>query len=144
MDDFENQSAGYLINHLARLFAGELQARIKPLGLSTGVFPVMVQLWQRDGLSQRELVSRVGVEQATMANTLARMARDGLVVARPDDHDARMRRVWLTEEGRTLRDPAIEAANGLNAALLRALSDEERAVFLALVRKLIAANREAR
>ena len=36
-------SAGYLVNHLARLFAAGLQARIKPLGLSTGTFPIMLQ-----------------------------------------------------------------------------------------------------
>ncbi|AFO92271.1 hypothetical protein [Phaeobacter inhibens] len=37
-------SAGYLFNHLARLFAQALQERIQPLGLSIGVFPIMLHL----------------------------------------------------------------------------------------------------
>ena len=52
----KDSSAGYLVNDLARRFAAALQARIKPIGLSTGVFPVMVQLWEDDGLTQTELV----------------------------------------------------------------------------------------
>lgn len=56
----------HLINHLARLFAGALQDGIHPLGLSTGVFPIMVHLWDQDGLTQKELVGRVEIEQATM------------------------------------------------------------------------------
>ena len=138
MDDFENQSAGYLVNHVARLFAAGLQARIKPLGLSTGVFPVMVQLWRQDGQSQRDLVARVGIEQATMANTLARMRRDKLITTRPDDHDARMKRVWLTESGRDLRDPALAAARAENKSALAGLSEDERTMFLTLMRKVIA------
>lgn len=41
--------AGFLINHLARIFAQELTARIKPLGLTTGTFPALLELWNRTG-----------------------------------------------------------------------------------------------
>lgn len=140
MSRFEDDSAGYLINHLARIFAAGLQAEIKPLGLSTGVFPVMVQLWQKDGLSQSELVKRVAVEQATMAKTLARMKRDGLIVIRPDDNDARMKRAWLSETGRALRDPAQTSARALNATMLASLDEAESETFLNLMRRLVAAN----
>ena len=144
MRRFEDHSAGYLINHLARLFAAGLQAEIKPLGLSTGVFPVMVQLWQQDGLSQRDLVTRVAVEQATMANTLARMKRDGLIDIRPDDKDARMKRVWLSERGKALQDPALTSAHALNAKMLATLDETERTMFFDLMRRLVAANQARR
>lgn len=138
MTSFRDSSAGYLINDLARQFANALQARIRPLGLSTGVFPVLVHLWEHDGLTQSDLVARVGVEQATMANTLARMQRDGLVKRRRDDRDGRIRRNWLTEHAKSLRDPAIAAAEEVNRTALSGLSVEERALFLALLAKAIA------
>lgn len=130
-------SPGYLVNHLARLFAASLQARIKPMGLSTGVFPVMLHLWQQDGLTQRDLVLRVGVEQATMANTLKRMERDGLVARHPDPEDGRIRRIWLTERGRELRDAATAAAAEENKNVLSGLPEEEQAQLVALLRKAI-------
>jgi len=47
-------------------------------------FLALSELWGDDGLTQRELAERLGVEQATMANTLARMERDRLVERRRD------------------------------------------------------------
>lgn len=133
-------SPGYLVNHLARIFAAALQARIKPMGLSTGVFPVMLHLWQQDGLTQRDLVHRVDVEQATMANTLARMERDGLIIRRPDPQDGRVRRIWLTEQGRALRADATAAAEQENEHVLSGLPADEREQLIALLRKAIRLN----
>ena len=130
-------SPGYLVNHLARLFAAALQARIKPMGLSTGVFPVMLHLWQKDGLTQRDLVDLVGVEQATMANTLARMERDGLIMRRPDPEDGRSRRIWLTNQGSALHADATSAAMEENASVLAGLSYEESAQLVSLIHKAI-------
>ena len=133
----KDSSAGYLVNDLARRFAAALQARIKPLGLSTGVFPVMVQLWEEDGLTQVELVERIGIEQATMANTLARMERDGLIERHRNQTDGRMQDIWLTDLGESLQGPAIEAAQRVNSAALSGLDKEERFLFLILLSKAI-------
>lgn len=130
-------SAGYLANHLARLFALGLQKRIKPLGLSTGIFPIMLQLWEEDGMTQKELVDRLGIEQATVANSLSRMERDGLIRRCRDDHDGRITRSWLTDQGRTLRAPAIRAATEQNAEALAGLSEQERRRLITLLAKAI-------
>ncbi|WP_417609547.1 MarR family winged helix-turn-helix transcriptional regulator [Parasphingorhabdus sp.] len=137
----KNQSAGYLANHLARIFARGLTARIKPLGLTTGTFPALLELWESDGLTQKQLVERLDIEQATMANTLARMERDGLIIRKKDANDGRVQRIWLTERGRDLREPAIEAAMAENLETLSCLSEHEQAEFVTTMHKIIAANR---
>ena len=109
----KDSSAGYLVNDLARRFAAALQARIKPLGLSTGVFPVMVQLWEDDGLTQTELVRRIGVEQATMANTLARMQRDGLISRQRSKADGRVQEIRLTDRGQSAGEPVARRARAV-------------------------------
>ncbi|WP_430449678.1 MarR family winged helix-turn-helix transcriptional regulator [Rhodophyticola sp.] len=138
MEFVKEQSAGYLANHMARLFARGLTERIKPLGLTTGTFPALLELWEKDGLTQKDLVIRLDIEQATMANTLARMERDGLVVRKKDPSDGRAQRVWLTARARGLRKPALEAAMAENADALRCLSEDERRQFLTLMQKIIA------
>ena len=133
----KDRSAGYLANHMARIFAQGLTARIKPLGLTTGTFPALLELWETDGLTQKQLIERLDIEQATMANTLARMERDGLIVRKKDANDGRAQRVWLTDRARALRDPAIAAAEEENAMRLGALTEDERNQFLALMQKVI-------
>lgn len=138
----KDQSAGYLANHMARLFERGLAGRIRPLGLTTGTFPALLELWENDGLTQKQLVERLDIEQATMANTLSRMERDGLIKRERDPEDGRVQRIKLTERARALRDPAIEAAAAENEDALSGLSAEESAQFLHLMQKIIATRRQ--
>ncbi|MFZ1480619.1 MAG: MarR family transcriptional regulator [Paracoccaceae bacterium] len=142
MEFVKDQSAGYLANHMARLFARGLTSRIKPLGLTTGTFPALLELWEKDGLTQKELVVRLDIEQATMANTLARMERDGLVVRKKDVSDGRVQRIWLTDCARDLHGPAVNAAMAENAAALSGLSEAEQGQFIALMQKIIATRQQ--
>ena len=132
------QSAGYLTNHLARLFIQALHRRIKPLGIVPGQFPVLLELWDEDGLTQKVLVDRLDVEQATMANTLTRMERDGLIRRTRHPDDRRAQQVWLTDQARALREPAIRAAMDQNQAALAGLSDQERETFIRLMQRVMA------
>lgn len=138
-----DDSAGFLANHMARLFALGLARRIAPLGLAPAQFMCLVELWREDGLTQRDLVERLDVEQATMANTLARMERDGLIRRAADERDRRARRIRLTDKARALERPATEAALAQNDAALAALTGAERATLLALMHKVVAAMRRS-
>lgn len=130
-------SAGYLVNFMARLFAEGLRKRIAPLGIVPGQFPALLALWERDGLTQKELLAQVAIEQATLANTLARMERDGLIVRKEHPADARARTIHLTKKAQSIRSAAYEAAIETNAEALAGLSDEERQEFLNLIGRTI-------
>lgn len=139
MTNFKTSSAGYLANHVARLFARELAEAVRPLGLAPAQFMVLLELWREEGLTQKDLVGRLDVEQATMAATLARMERDGLIERRPDQADARARRIQLTAQARALQEPALAAAKGVNARALAGFSEDEREVLLSGLRRIIGA-----
>ncbi len=135
----KSKSAGYLANHMARLFANGLHQRIAPLGLAPAQFMTLLELWAEDGLTQRQLVERLDVEQATMANTLARMDRDGLIIRKPGETDRRSRSIHLTSKAKKLEMPAKTAAIEQNKAALSALTAEERDTFIELMRRAIGA-----
>ena len=130
-------SAGYLVNYMARLFAEGLRKRIAPLGIVPGQFPALLALWERDGLTQKELLAQVAIEQATLANTLARMERDGLIVRKEHPADARARTIHLTEKAQSIRDDAYKAAAETNAEALAGFSKVERQEFLNLMGRTI-------
>ncbi len=134
----KTESAGYLANHMARLFAMTLAKRVQHLGLAPAQFMVLMDLWSQDGLTQAELVERIGVEQATMANTLARMKRDGLVQMRPSPSDRRAKLVFVTDAAKALEAPAKEAALAANAKALAGFSNEERQSLMSTMQKVIA------
>ena len=139
MDFDKNTSAGYLVNHMARLLAKGLQDRIAPLGIVIGQFPILLELWQKDGVSQRDLLVRLDIEQATLANTLNRMERDGLIKRTKDETDARVQKIWLTQKAVEIRDAAYHSANAQNDVALADLDADERTVFLDMMRRVIGA-----
>jgi DNA-binding MarR family transcriptional regulator len=140
---FEKQnSAGYLANHMARLFAQGLHDRIKPLGIVPGQFPALLALWERDGLTQKELIAKLDIEQATMANTLSRMERDGLIRRTKHPSDARAQQIWLTARAKSKRDAAYEAAMHVNKQALSNLSETEEKLFLDFMGRTIQAMQE--
>lgn len=135
----KDQSAGYVVNHMARLFAAALTERVQPLGLSTGQFPILLALWAEEGLTQKQLVERLDLEQATIANTLNRMERDGLIVRKAHPADGRSQSIHLTRKARALEAPATQAAQEVNEAALRTLSPSAQRAFMDTMAKVIAA-----
>ena len=136
-------SAGYLVNNLARLLVEVLRKRIAPLGIVPGQFPTLLALWEKDGLTQKELLALVDIEQATLANTLTRMERDGLIIRKEHPADARARTIHLTEQGHSIRDEAYQTAMQINKEVLADLSDEETQEFLDYMRRVIGRIKEA-
>ncbi|MBR9843046.1 MAG: MarR family transcriptional regulator [Rhodobacteraceae bacterium] len=135
---FEKEhSLGFLSNHLARLMAHGLQKRLAPLDLAPAQFMVLLELWEEDGLTQTDLVARLDVEQATMANTLTRMERDGLIIREKSVADRRARIVVLTEAARSRHAEAIIAAQEQNRIALHGLDENEQAELIRLIGKVI-------
>jgi len=130
-------SGAYLASQLAKGFARSLQQRAARLGFSPGQFPVLLELWAEDGLTQKQLLARVDIEQATMANTLARMARDGLIDRRPHPSDKRAQLIFLTDKAKGMEDDAIEAAREADLALFQGFKSFERELTLEYIRRLL-------
>jgi DNA-binding MarR family transcriptional regulator len=133
-----HQSPGHVFNYLARLFARALYRRIGPHGVTRGQFPVLLVLWEQEGWTQTWLAERLAVEQPTMANTLKRMERDGLIERIPDPQDRRQARVHLTPRGRELEEVLTVSARETNAIALGGLSVEETAQLMTLAQRMIA------
>ena len=136
MEFDKTRSAGNLIQEIARLHAAALQRALVPLGLSRAQFLVLSELWSEDGLTQRELTLRLMVEQATMASTLGRMERDGLIERRPHPDDGRSQQVWATQAARNLREPAVRAAVDADLELASGLPAAERELFQSMLRRI--------
>lgn len=131
-------SLGYQVNHLSRLLASALRCRVQTFGVVPGQFAQLLALYERDGRTQAELCRAVRIEQATMANTLNRMERDGLIARTADPDDRRRTLIHLTPKARGLEAVLVASAREVNSAATAGLSDAEIAAFLATMQRMIA------
>lgn len=124
---------------MSRSLAQALAESIAPLGLAPAQYLVLCELWKGDGLTQSVLATRLAVEQPTMARTLARMARDGLITRSPHPTDNRAVLVRITSRAASLRDPAKAAARQVHLRAFGSLSKKEQDRFIASLRRIIGA-----
>jgi DNA-binding MarR family transcriptional regulator len=128
-----HESLAFGVGLMARLFDRELRIALFSLGVLPGQVPVLLVLYEADGVTQAQLARLAGVEQPTMAATLARMERGGLVMRAPDPDDGRRALIHLTDRGRELERPLIDAVRGVNRRAVHGLSADERSVLYRVV-----------
>jgi DNA-binding MarR family transcriptional regulator len=113
---------------LARAHRGFPAEQLRELGLHPGQELLLMQLLDRDGQTQSDLLDSVGLDHSTVSKSLTRMQGAGLVTRVADKDDKRAWRVWLTRKGRAMR-PRIVAirttlehvsAAGVDAAFIGA------------------------
>jgi MarR family transcriptional regulator, organic hydroperoxide resistance regulator len=97
------ESVGFVVREVWRLFARCLAPRIAREGVSIGMWFVLRMLWDEDGMTQRELGERVGINGPTMVSALNSMGRAGLVKRVQNRDDRRKINVFLTERGHKLK-----------------------------------------
>ena len=121
---------------LARVFQKVEQASLDDIrheGLSMGQFDVLAQVGAAEGSTQQQVADALLVTKSNVCQLLDRMERAGLVERR---QHGRTNHLYLTPEGRRLYDRVIPSHERRLAELFSALSLDEQAELLALLRKL--------
>lgn len=100
------------------------------------LFTLMTQ--QDSGaLTQKEIADRIGTAAPTVAISLKRMERAGLVQKTVNQSDQRQNYITLTEKGRTLTHESIRAYESFYKNMLRDFSEEEKEQMRGYYRRMI-------
>lgn len=108
-----------------RMYYGRMQAQLAEVGIYRGQPPIMGLLYQHDGMSQKEMASALNLSPATMTVTLKRMEKAGLVCREMDEHDQRILRVHLSEQGKQMWLKSADQIRCVTEELLEGFTPEE-------------------
>lgn len=103
-----------------------LSRRLAAHGVSFGHWTFLRILWERDGLTQRELSDEAGVMEPSTFAAIRAMEKAGYVKRRRLPENRKNVYVHLTARGRALRAKLVPLARQVNAIGLRGLSARER------------------
>jgi MarR family transcriptional regulator for hemolysin len=131
-------SPAFWINRVSRALLRRGDGRLRPLGFAMSYLPVLRALaMERRPLSQRELAQAVGVEQPTMAETIARLVRDGMVQRDPNPDDKRSTGISLTRLSRARFPKARAVLIESEREAMAGLSDDEKALLRDLLKRVL-------
>lgn len=137
MDQIKH-TLGHQLIQLCRSHRYRADSLLREVGLYAGQEMILFQLWRENGQSQTQLAQQMCVEPPTITKMLQRMESTSLVERRPDAEDARVSRVYLTEQSAVMEARVTEAWAQLEAEMLDGFSDEEQAALRHLLEKAVA------
>ena len=126
----------YTVFALARAHRARAAQLLRGMGLHPGQEHLIMQLLDRDGQTQQELLESVGLDQSTVSKSLRRMEEAGLLTREPAPHDRRVRLVTLTDRGRALRGPLEAMWAQLEASSVAGLEDDDVVRFIAIASRI--------
>jgi DNA-binding MarR family transcriptional regulator len=127
---------------LVRTF-GRMERRLEQVlerhGLSIPQFDILATLGFEQGITQQELAERLLVTKGNICGMIDRMEGNGWVERRPDAHDRRVKRLFLTRRGKAKLGETVPEEQVVLKRMMSALSSVEIQALYELLDRLDAA-----
>jgi len=124
------------LQRAARAVARRFDAALRPLGLTSGQFSLLMSLNRPEPASIGNVSALLAMDRTTLTANLKPLERRGLVTVTVDAADKRTRRLTLTPTGRALLGAAVPVWRRAHAEIARLVtgssSDHLRADLRAL------------
>ena len=125
----------HLIKDATRALVRALQTRLAEHGVSFGHWTFLRILWERDGVTQRELSREAGVTEPTSFTALKAMEGRDYIVRRQLAGNRRKVHIFLTAKGRALKTTLVPLAEAVNRIAVRRVA----AADVAATRRMLVA-----
>ncbi len=116
-----NDRMAHLVKDATRCFLRALQVRLARHNVQLGHWTFLRILWQRDGLTKRELSMEAGLMEPTTFVALRAMESMGYITLERRAENRKNIYVFLTPLGRELQDVLVPLAEEVNAIALQGL-----------------------
>lgn len=110
--------------------------RLKCYDLTVEQLQVMKKADLHDGIPQHNLSSLTGKSPANMTRILDRLEKKNRIIRKRNPKDRRSILVFLTKEGKTLKDEVIHLLEGLRVELVQDIDKEKQQVALEVLRAI--------
>lgn len=135
------ETLAHLSARLGRQLAGRLREALTPLGLLPAQFTALAEIARAEGMTQKQLVARLGLEQPGVARTLSGLEALGWI--EPRRRNGRGAGLFLTARARAVLPAALAAAAAVDRDATRTLSRTERAQLLDSLEQLASGDEDA-
>ena len=121
-DAVPNDRMAHLVKDATRALVRALQMRLAEHDIPFGHWTFLRILWERDGLTQRELSREAGVMEPTTFAALKAMEARGHIERRQLAGNRRKVHIFLTAQGRALKRTLVPLAEDVNRIAVRGVA----------------------
>ncbi len=131
---------GFLVRRLHQIHVAMFLQECAADNVTPVQFGLLSAVLDQPGCDQITLAEKLGIDRTNIADVIRRLERRGWVRRVVNATDRRMRAVSLTDEGRMFVNRTHARMQRAQERLLSPLGEKERAQFVDLLQRLVAAN----
>ncbi|TDF94382.1 MarR family winged helix-turn-helix transcriptional regulator [Paenibacillus piri] len=105
------------------------QKVVNPFDITVDQWEILVILWEKEGITQKDLAERLYKDQTNIARMLFKLEKKGFVHRVTHETDRRSLRVYLTAKGRDLKEDILAPSLEAYKKTIEGLSEEEVETF---------------
>jgi len=104
--------------------------------IGQGQFMYLLELYIEDGRNQEELAEVLKIDKGTTARAIKKLEENGFVRREKDENDKRSNRVYLTEEGKGVKNDIFFILNQWDEKMSEQLNKEEKELMIKLLKRV--------
>jgi len=130
------KNVGYWIRRNYMNFTKIHNNKLAKYDITISQIGVLVELWIEDGQTQKQIADKMAIMPSTLTGLLDNLSSKKFITRREDKSDARIKRVFLTEEGRGFREPSNDVIKEMDSIITADLSEEEKQMIVFWLKKI--------
>ena len=108
------------------------------IGIHPKQIPLLCQLEKKEGMSPKEISENLHISAATVAVSMKRLEKTGVIERRSDQEDQRRIRIYLTERGRELIEKVRTCVEQNEKMIFQGFSESEMCLMKRFFDQMIA------
>lgn len=129
-------TVSYLLSKLGVAHRNMVERAAVEIGLHSGQIFLLMELWKRDGQRQIDLASNLGLAAPTVNKILGGLIESDFVTRGKYEDDARSTRVFLTQQGKQIREQVEQQWQRIEEEAVAGLTDTEVLMVKQLLQKM--------
>ena len=121
----KEHSVDFLMIKLLHVYATKIFHQLSHVNLHPGQMPMLDILYRQEGLSQREICSRLCIKPSTVTVSLQRMKKAALIYRVADAKDKRIQRIYLTDSGKEIHREVEKIRKEVGSVMLQGMTPKE-------------------
>lgn len=114
---------------ISHLYFTKIYQQMDGIGIHPGQIPIIKLLGYKGELSQKEISQSLHIKPPTVAVSIKRLEKSGLIERKPDTRDQRVTRVSLTEKGYYIYRTAMKQIQNNEKILFQGFTESEKCLF---------------
>ena len=130
------KNVGYWIRRNYMNFTKIHNNKLAKYDITISQIGVLVELWIEDGQTQKQIADKMAIMPSTLTGLLDNLASKKFITKREDKSDARIKRIFLTKQGKKFREPSNDVIKEMDSIITADLSEEEKQMIVFWLKKI--------